>query len=135
MTAKEFLSQYKQAVLDIERLTKEYCTQLEQIDDISSPLGGDGTPGGGSISRATENKALRLLDKSLELQEAKLEAIQIRQTVFDTIRAVPGVEGEILYQRYVELKSWDDVCDAVHMSWSGAWKAHDRALEIIEKLI
>ena len=146
MTAKEFLLQYKQAVLYVERLTKEYCAQLELIDDINSPLGGDGTPGGGSISRTTENKAMRLIDKTTELKEAKEEAIRIRQEVVDMVNRIQNEKGDILYERYINLirdqktgrlrkKTWEEVGEAVGYSERQARNLHDEALNDVQHFL
>lgn len=146
MTAKEYLQQYGEAVRIAERLKTEYDQELLKIDAIRSPLGGDGTPHGSGISKATENKAIRLADKALELKDAELEAIRIRQEVFDLIRKVPGEKGDVLYERYINLvedketgrlrlKTWDEVAEAVKYSKRHARNLHDEALEVVNHFL
>ena len=135
MTAKEFLQQYGEAVRIAERIKTEYDQEQDLIDSVRSALGGDGTPHGGGISKATENKAIKLADKALELKDAELEAISIRQKVFDVIRTVPGEKGDVLYERYINLKSWDDVADSVGYSKRHARNLHDEALGVVNHFL
>lgn len=135
MTAKEFLQQYGEAVRLADMLRSEYDKERDLIDSISSQLGGDGIPHGGGISKATENKAIKLADKALELKDAELEAIRIRQKVFDVIRAVPGEKGDVLYERYINLKSWDEVADSVGYSKRHARNIHDEAIDIVQHFL
>lgn len=135
MTAKEFLQQYGEAVRIAERIKTEYDQEQELIDSVRSALGGDGVPHGGGISKATENKAIKLADKALELKDAELEAISIRQKVFDVIRTVPGDKGDVLYERYINLKSWDEVADSVGYSKRHARNLHDEAIDIVQHFL
>jgi len=135
MTAKEFLQQYGEAVRIAERIKTEYDQEQDLIDSVRSALGGDGVPHGGGISKATENKAIKLADKALELKDAELEAIRIRQKVFDVIRTVPGEKGDVLYERYINLKSWDKVADSVGYSKRHARNLHDEAIDIVQHFL
>lgn len=135
MTAKEFLQQYGEAVRIAEMIKTEYDQEKDLIDSVRSALGGDGTTHGGGISKATENKAIKLADKALELKDAELEAISIRQKVFDVIRTVPGEKGDVLYERYINLKSWDEVADSVGYSKRHARNLHDEAIDIVQHFL
>ncbi len=131
MTAKEYLKRYEYANLRAMRYEEEYKLEHELIGSIS--INYDGMPHGNSISRKTENDALRLADKAERYIEAKLDAIRIRQEVFDLICDIDDVEGEILYQRYVKLLKWECVCIAVNLSWYAVHDHHKKALAIVQK--
>lgn len=136
MTAKEYLKQYEELYKRAERYKAEYINELDQIDAIGSTLSNDaGMPHGTGISKRTEDKAIRLADKALEYQSVALQAIEKRQEVFETIADIKGAEGEILYERYINLHKWEEVCILVHMSWNGTHKAHRRALAIVQGII
>lgn len=135
MTAKEFLQQYGEAVRIAERIKTEYDQEQDLIDSVRSSIGGDGVPHGGRISKETENKAIKIADKALELKDAELEAISIRQKVFDVIRTVPGEKGDVLYERYINLKSWDEVADSVGYSKRHARNLHDEAIDIVQHFL
>ena len=131
MTAKDFLKRYEYADLRVKRYEDEYKLEHELIGSIS--INYDGMPHGNGISRKTENEALRLAEKAERCVEARLDAIRIRQEVFDLISDIDGVEGEILYQRYIKLLKWEAVCIVVHLSWYAVHDHHKKALAIVQK--
>ena len=132
MTAKEYLKQYQYAVDRVRRYEEEYENESLLIDAIRSASDNDGMPHGSGVSKPTEDKAIRLADRALRLTEARLEAIQIRQEVFDLIDSIDGIEGDVLYQRYVNLHKWEEICVLLHYSWQGIHLIHRRALAIVE---
>lgn len=132
MTAKEFLRQYEYADRRVRRLETEYQDELIMVDAIRSASDNDGMPHGSGTSKPTEDKALRLADKRLRLIEARTEAIEKRQAVFDLINGIDGIEGDLLFERYVRLRKWEEICVLLHYSWQGVHKVHRRALVIVE---
>lgn len=130
-TAKEFLRQYEYAERRIRRLEKEYEEERILIDAIKSTSDNDGMPHGNNISKPTEDRAIRLADRHMKLVEARLEAIEIRQQVFDVIDQVQGVEGDVLYEKYINLKPWEDVAKAVGYSERQVFNIHGNALQQI----
>lgn len=136
MKAKEYLRQYEDLNRKALRYKSEYETESEKIDAIGSTLSSDaGMPHGTGISRRTEDRAIRLADAALKWKTAELEAIGKRQEIFDLIAGISGVEGDILYERYINLHKWEEVCVLIHMSWNGTHRAHRRALAIVQELL
>ncbi len=132
MTAKEYLRQYEYADRKVRRLEAEYHDELIMVDAIRSASDNDGMPHGTGISKPTEEKALRIADKHLRLIEARTEAIAKRQEVFDLIDSVDGIEGDLLFERYIKLRKWEEICILLHYSWQGVHLVHRRALAIVE---
>ena len=135
MTVKDYLRQYERAVRKVERLETEYLKEKNLIDALNDSLGGDGTPHSSAISNSTEQKALRLSDKLLELEDAKIQAIEVRQEIFDTIEAVPDMMGEVLYKRYIELKRWWQIADELNYSERQTQRIHQDALLYLKDVI
>ena len=117
MNAKEFLRQYEELNKRALRYKQEYEVELEKIDAIGSTLSGDGQPHGSGVSRKTEDKAIRLADKALKWKAAELDAIEKRQEIFELIHDIKGVEGEVLYERYINLRHWEEICVLITYSW------------------
>lgn len=130
MTAKQFLKQYEEANYKALQHKREYEKQLELIGSVSMKM--DGMPHGSGISKPTEEDALKLADKALRWREAEIDAIRIRQTVYEMIADVPGIEGKVLYERYINLHKWEEICILLHYSWQGIHLVHKRALAIVE---
>lgn len=135
MTAKEYLKQYEYAQKRADRFREEYEAELLKVDAVRSLSDNDGMPHGSNISKPTEDKAIRLADKALKWKSAELEAIEIRNEVFETICGITDVEGDVLYQRYVKLRKWEEICVLLHYSWKGIHLVHRRALSIVDRLI
>ena len=135
MTAKEYLKQYERAVRRAQRYREEYEAESALIDAVRSLSDNDGMPHGNRISKPTEDKAIRLADKALKWKQAELDAIEIRQEVFETICDIPDIEGDVLYERYIHLRKWEEICVLLHYSWKGIHLVHRRALSIVEGLI
>lgn len=135
MTAKQFLKQYEYANRRALRLKAEYERESELIDSVRSTLGGDGMPHGRGISKTVEDRAIRLSEKAMRWKAAELDAIEVRQQVFDMIADISGVEGDILYERYVNLRQWEEICVLVHYSWVQTHEYHKRALRIVQDRI
>ena len=135
MTAKEYLKQYEYAQKRADRFREEYEAELLKVDAVRSLSDNDGMPHGSNISKPTEDKAIRLADKALKWKAAELEAIEIRNEVFETICGITDVEGDVLYQRYVKLRKWEEICVLLHYSWKGIHLVHRRALNIVDSII
>lgn len=135
MTAKEFLKQYEHADRIVQRCKTEYETEVEKIDAIGSTLSNDGMPHGSGISRKTEDKAIRLAEKATKWKAAELEAIAKRQEVFELIYDIKGIEGDVLIDKYINLKTWEQIAEERHYTVRGIQYAHGRALLIVAKRI
>ena len=132
MTAKEFLRQYEYADRKVRRLETEYHDELLMVDAIRSASDNDGMPHGSGISKPTEEKALRIADTHLRLISAREEAVAKRKEVFDLVNSIDGIEGDLLFERYIKLRKWEEICILLHYSWQGVHKVHRRALAIVE---
>lgn len=133
MKAKDFLKQYEYALYAAQRARKTYELEMERIDAIGSTLSGDGTPHGSGISRKTENKAIRLADKAQKWLDAEEEAQIKLEEIANFINAIPGIEGVVLYQRYIELLGWKEIAENLIYTESGIFKVRERALNIAER--
>jgi len=135
MTAKEYLKQYERAVRRAQRYRQEYEDESALIDAVRSLSDNDGMPHGSGISKPTEDKAVRLADKKLRLINAELEALRIKQDLFDFIDRIDGIEGDVLYHRYIRLLKWEQICLIINYSWPNTMRIHRRALDIVQHSI
>ena len=141
MTANEYLKQYEYAARRVARYQEEYNRESLLIDAVRSLSDNDGMPHGSVISKPTEVKAVRLADKKLRLIDAQLEAIRLRQEIFDTVMGLDGLEADVLVERYLNLdesghqQTWESVCDRVHYSWPTVRTAWHRGLNMIDEIL
>lgn len=133
MKAKEFLKRYKYALYAAERARHNYELEMERIDAIGSTLAGDGQPHSSGVSRKTEDKAIRLADKASEWLDAEEKAQIVLEEMTDFINSIPGIEGQVLYERYINMLTWEQIAEKLFYSSSGIFYAHGRALDIVEQ--
>ena len=135
MTAEKYLRQYERAVNTIRRCEREYEEERLMIDSVRSPSDNDGMPHGSGISKPVEQRVERMNAKLDRLATARLEAVRIRQEIFDTIMCISGLEADVLIERYVYLRKWEDVCLAVNYTWPTVRLAWHRGLDKIQEII
>ena len=133
MKAKEFLKQYKEAMDLVAKCENEYNEAVENIDAIGSTLSGDGQPHGTGVSKKTEDKAIDLVTAKEQWAKAKMNAFRTRQKVVNLIIDIPGIEGKVLYERYINLLTWEQIAEKLFYSYTGVFYAHNRALDIVDK--
>ena len=133
MKAKEFLKQYKEAMDLVVKYENEYNEAVENIDAIGSTLSGDGQPHRTGVSKKTEDTAIDLVTAREQWATAKLDAFRIRQEVVNLIIGIPGIEGKVLYERYINLLTWEQIAEKLFYSYTGIFYAHNRALDIVDK--
>lgn len=135
MTAENYLRQYEWAVNTIRRCEREYEEERLMIDSVRSPSDNDGMPHGSGISKPVEQRVERMNAKLDRLATARLEAVRIRQEIFDTIMCIGGLEADVLIERYVYLRKWEDVCFAVNYTWPTVRLAWHRGLDKVQEII
>lgn len=135
MTAKEYLQMYKEAERQVQDLRAEYLEQMEQIDNIRSSLGGDGLPRSGDVYKKVEAQAVKLAEKAEELLQAEADALALRQEIFRMVQRVPGDPGEVLRERYVNLRKWREIADVLGYSEENCFALHRKGLDMVEEVI
>ena len=105
------------------------------IDAVRSVSDNDGMPHGNGINKPTEARAVQLADKTRELEQARLDAVEARQRVFDVVDQIEGVPGDVLYLRYVQLKRWEEICVDVHQSWRQTHRNHVEGLVRVSAIL
>lgn len=135
MTAREYLLQYRDAERVAKRLEREYMREREMIDAVRSTADLDGLPHGNGIRKPVEDRAVRLADKAAAWKTAQLDALQIRQQVFETINKVKGDASDVLFERYINGKKWREIEAVVHWSRFKVYQLHEDGLAQVEKQI
>lgn len=135
MTAKEYLEQYEDALRNAERMKKEYDRESALLDAIRSPQGSDGQPHGSGVSSPIEQKAVRLAEKLTEYRDAAMEAMEMKRQIIHVIRKVKGAPGDVLYERYVNLRKWSEVAEVLKYSERQIYNLRDRGLDEVDKIL
>ena len=135
LKAQKYLEQYEESLRKVRWCQEQYARELYLSDAIRSPSDNDGMPHGSGISKPTENKAIRLAEKALDLHTATQAAKETMREVFTVAYNVGGIEGDIIIERYIKLKDWRDVYKAVNYATSQAHRYHRAGLDKVADII
>lgn len=132
MTAKEFMNEY--------RRIGERITQLDnQIFDIEQTLGVkaisyDGIPGGDSVSKVTEDTAVRLATLREKQKKLRGELWRQRVKIEEAIYKLSNADhAEVLRRRYIRMQTFETIAEEMYMTERWVYTLHGRALQDVEK--
>ena len=134
MTAKEYLQSYKEYQLIADKKKRAWTAAEDDLISLPSSSNYQDIKTGRNL-HAQEDRIIKAQHKKEAWAIAELNALEVRQEVFGLIYDIDGVEGDILIERYIELKKWEDVCTAVGLSWCQVHKHHKDALTIVQERI
>jgi len=131
---KEFLSQ----AFTLQRLIKAKETHIQQLHSMRENVSrGLQTETKIQTSRKQDpigELAVKILDSEKECRLQIAEMIRIQNEIKSTVENVKKAEYRlILYERYVNLKNWDNIAEDNHYSVKWVHVLHKRSLEFLEK--
>lgn len=135
LAAKEYMDKYRDAVRRVRQCEEQYEREALLVDSIRSASDNDGMPHGNNIGRPTEERALRLVDKGMDIHDARIKALRIQREIFEVAYSVGGVEGDVLIERYIKLKEWPDIFPVVNYSESQTHRYHLSGLDKVADLV
>lgn len=136
MNAKETLRQIRIIDITIKNITLE-------IEDIRNRMTGCGGISfeGEKVQRSSSGKSsqekyyLVLIDKENELEKEIKKLIHYRMSVMEVLRKIQDANCvDLLYKRYFEYKTWEEIAVEMNYSYWGIQKMHSRALKEFERV-
>ena len=124
MTTKEWLMQYRIAKAAAERCYED----LDAADVLLRSPSYTGMPKGTNESDISDTVAqLERLRRRAE--SAREKAIRLADEISEAIEEVPdGQERMLLWMRYIYVRNWYEISDAMHMSLRTVHRMHGIAL-------
>ena len=135
LKAQKYLEQYEESLRKVRWCQEQYARELYLSDAIRSPSDNDGMPHGSGISKPTEDKAIRLAEKAMDIHKATQAAKETMRDIFTVAYNVGGVEGDVIIERYIKLKDWRDVYKAVNYGMSQTLRYHRSGLDKVADMI
>lgn len=129
MTAKEYLSQYKSANREIDRLIEEKSMWMDLATKITPSIkeGGRGS--------ANENGKIPLaVEKIIETEEKITnridELIDLREQIESRVSVIPEErQREVLHRRYILCQKWEEIALEMNYSYMQVCRIHGAALQ------
>lgn len=135
LNAKKYLEQYEDALRRVRQCEEQLAREELSVDAIRSASDNDGMPRGTGTSNPTADKAVRLVDKGLNVFKARMEALRVQREIFEVAYSIGGVEGDVLIKRYIDLMDWVDIYPAVKYSESQTHRYHRIGLDKVADVI
>ena len=128
---KEELKEYKKMKLELKQIN-EYITKLNYDKDrIKSPLYSD-MPKSFNIDNSIENILIRLEEETEKYYNLYEKAIEKRIEIENNICTLESpLERTLMRYRYIECKSWEEICILMNYAWAQTHRIHARALKNI----
>lgn len=124
---KEYLNSYKILCRKLESL-EEQLQSLREVEQSAKVQSISDMPRG--------SKQLDLSDYMVKIEvvftkivRAKSECLKRKLEIESRIADMPnGIEADILRKRYLEFKTWEQICVEIEYSWMQTHRFHSKAL-------
>lgn len=133
--AQQYLGRYRAAQMDMdraERLIKKTRELLEvqgvdtSSERVQSSVVGD----------RTANLIAELVDARMEFEEAMERSVQMMRDVNDVISMVSSPQQKRLLElRYIEGKTWEEISNAIHVTYRHVFRVRNNALAAVEEIL
>lgn len=134
MNAKDYLSQYRHMVWleheiedEIDALRTRYIGKAITYTDM---------PTAHDSKRDLSDYAAQLEDLLIKLQRRKEEAIAVYRSIDNLIEQVRSDrERELLRLRYIKLRTWEEIADALMYDVRHIHRIHGEALQSVQDVM
>ena len=135
LAAKEYMDKYGDACRRVRQCEEQLERENLTVDAVRSTSDNDGMPHGNNVGKPTEEKAIRLVDKGIDLLEARREAKRIQREIFEVAYRIGGVESDVLIERYIKLKDWPEIFPVVQYCESQTHRYHRSGLDKVADIL
>lgn len=136
MTAKEYLSRYRQALIKADGIRDSISELKERQEQVGSPAYSE-------LPKAQGDGDLANYIAKLDARERRLnEQLQLCAQICEEIEHTLGIlekdypeDATLLRKRYIAGKTWDDIAEDMNYSRSNIYILHGKALLHISQII
>ncbi len=134
------IDEVKEYLYQIKKLDRMINNKLNELEKWKSVCEYPNVPAyglekvqssGGKTTFALENYIIM----ESEIQEAIQELLETKREVIGTIEKLPLPEYEVLYEKYVNFKEFQEIADKMDKSYSWTTSIHGRGLVSIRKIL
>jgi len=124
---KDYLNSYK-------NLCKKLKSLEDQLQSLRETEESAKTPSISDMPKAHNQTDLsdvmvRIEEVYTKIVRLRAECIKRKLEIEDKIADMPdGIEADILRKRYLEFKSWEEICVELNYSWRQTHRLHSNAL-------
>ena len=131
--------QYLQQAFVLDRLIKSRQTRIEELRELQMWINSPSTSERVQCSPRTDRIAeltVRLLDAMAECVWEITQLVKTQREIIAAINSLPRPEYRlVLYERYINMKKWDEIAEDNNYAISTVFKLHGLALQAIKKSV
>ena len=132
MTAKEYLSQVKQARIKVNLIRRQYNAFMSDV--AATPIGSVRVDGGKSASDKAEDRAIRSIELHDRLDGEEQKYFRLQDKIFTQISGLEKISHiQILILHYIEGKKLRDIAEDIGFSYQYVRLLHGIALKAFEE--
>lgn len=129
MTAKSYLKQIEIMNNKINTKIQELC-ESKQLAYSTGALSNDERVKSSGSQDRMGNDVVRIVDMENAIDDMIDTYVDYKYAAIKEIRKLNDEKmKQVLYERYIEFKTYEDIAKDMHMTRSGAYKLHNRAIE------
>lgn len=134
MNPKEYLQQIRRCDNQINNKLAEITQLREMATSITSTLKDDVVQSGsGGKSRVAE-AVDKIVDLECEINADIDKLIELKREIMSVIDQLDGVERDVLYKRYFQFETWEQIAYEIGFSYQWVCKLHGRALQKVKTI-
>lgn len=125
---KEYLNRYKDLCRKLRSL-EEQLLALKEVEESAKIQNISDMPKGGKQTDLSDY--IVKLDKVFtQILKTRSKCMRLMIEIEGYISDMPdGIESSIIHKRYIELKTWEQICVEINYSWKQTHRKHSSALQ------
>lgn len=135
MTAQEYLGQVKKIDALIGSKLSEIHNLKEVATSTTATLRIDDAHGKGTTSDKVGNSVISIMTLEEEMNGEIERLVLLRNEILKTISSLEPVEYDLIYKRYFQYKTWEEISSEMYYSRQWIHLLHKKILKKIDKIL
>ena len=135
MTAQEYLGQVKK----LDALIGSKLSEIRNLKDVATSttaaLRLDNAHGKGMTSDKVGNSVVAIMELEEEMNGEIERLVLLRNEILKTISSLEPAEYDLIYKRYFQYKTWEEISDEMYYSRQWIHMLHKKTLKKIDKIL
>ena len=134
MTAKEYLKQIRKANIMINYKQRQLDELRELCTSITSPINSDKVQTSGASDKIGDTVS-KIIDLQNIINSDIDRLVDLKQEIMAVIDKLDATYLQLIYLRYFEFRTWEQIACEMNYSCPWIWKLHGEALQKVSEIL
>lgn len=134
MTAKEYLKQIRKANIMINYKQRQLDELRELCTSITCPINSDKVQTSG-VSDKIGDTVSKIIDLQNIINSDIDRLVDLKQEIMAVIDKLDATYLQLIYLRYFEFQTWEQIACEMNYSCPWIWKLHGEALQKVSEIL